>query len=107
MPHYRINDNYLHLGPEHCQLLSSQTETHRQKAVKMDMQKIILMGRKYPCEECDNKFTEKGSLNKHQKSVHMGKKYPCGECGRQFKKKISLNEHQKSVHRVMIYSCNL
>ena len=61
------------------------------------------MAQTFQCEECDFRFTEKGSLTKHQQSVHIGKKYPCKECDYQAKWK---SEHQQSVHMGKKYPCD-
>ena len=35
---------------------------------------------KIPCDHCDYKATERGSLLKHIKSLHEGIKFPCEQC---------------------------
>ena len=60
---------------------------------------------KYPCEDCDYKFTKKVGLAKHHQSLHMGKKYPCKECDYKFTQKGNLTRHQKSVHMGKKYPC--
>ena len=111
VPLYRINNNYLHLGPEQClnywllSVVFSYKKTGRQKAVKMATQKSNLtpqklslqLGKKYLCEECGFKVTKKSHLTRHQQSVQMGKKYPCEECDNKFTLKSSLTRQQQSV----------
>ena len=35
---------------------------------------------KFPCNQCDYKPTNKGSLLRHIKSIHEGVKFPCDQC---------------------------
>ena len=35
---------------------------------------------KYPCNQCNLKFSQPGHLKAHQMSVHKGIKYSCNQC---------------------------
>ena len=99
VPLDRINDNCLHLGPEHwlnywlLSVVFSHKSTGTKKTVKMATQKnnitthkqSVQMGKKYPCEKCGYQATQKSHLTKHQQSVHMGKIYLCEESDYQAK----------------------
>ena len=46
------------------------------KTHKMSVHEMV----KYPCNQCESKFTRKGDLNRHKMSVHENIKYPCNQC---------------------------
>ena len=50
-------------------------------------------GVKYACNQCDQQFTQRGSLKTHIQSVHEGVKYPCNQCTYQATRKGHLTEH--------------
>jgi hypothetical protein len=33
----------------------------------------------FPCDECDYRAAQKGSLRNHKRAMHNGERYPCGE----------------------------
>ena len=37
-------------------------------------------GKRYSCDQCDYKATQKSSLIRHQQSVNKGIKYSCNQC---------------------------
>ena len=53
----------------------------------------------YPCNLCDYKATQQGSLKKHIESVHEKVKYPCNLCEYKATEKGHLKRHIKSVHK--------
>jgi predicted RNA-binding Zn-ribbon protein involved in translation (DUF1610 family) len=61
-------------------------------------QQSVHMVRQFPCQECGNQLSEKGSLTKHQKSAHVSIEYPCEQCDYQAPRKSHSSSHQKSVH---------
>ena len=54
-----------------------------QGSLNMHMQ-TVHEGLKFPCDECDKQFTQKGYLNVHMKSVHEGKTFICDKCEKRF-----------------------
>jgi hypothetical protein len=58
--------------------------------------------RKYTCDICQNMFTTKSSLVRHQR-VHTGvKPFKCGLCQKEFAMKINLKAHLRNIHSVDI-----
>ena len=56
-----------------------------------------------PCEQCDYKATQKGTLLTHIKSNHEGVKYSCEQCDYKATWKRSLFIHIKSFHEGVMY----
>ncbi|CAH0757579.1 unnamed protein product [Diatraea saccharalis] len=54
----------------------------------------------FKCSFCDHACRDSSSLRKHQ-SVHLGisKKYPCQECSNRYDTKARLQDHIKRAHR--------
>ena len=53
---------------------------------------------KHPCNQCDYKATEKGSLKKHIESVHEKVKYPCHQCEYKATTKGNIQRHIQKKH---------
>ena len=47
---------------------------------------------RYPCDQCDYKATEKGSLKKHIDAVHGDVRYSCDQCDYKSKWKDNLKK---------------
>ena len=54
-------------------------------------------GVKYPCDQCDYKATQKGSLLSHIKSKHEGVKYPCDQGDDKATQKSNLLIHSQHI----------
>lgn len=64
---------------------------------------IYVNGFQFKCDECDNNFTLKRSLQLHVKTVHLRmKEYLCYECSRAFAKKFTLNCHIQRRHAYLV-----
>ena len=55
-------------------------------------------GGQYPCEKCDCRAAERGSLVRHIKSIHEGERCPCEKCDCKATQRGSLGQHIKSIH---------
>ena len=60
-------------------------------------------GIKFPCNQCESKFTQNSSLKIHKMSVHDNIKYLCNLCDSKFTQKGHLNTHKMSVHESIKY----
>ena len=40
----------------------------------------IFEGEMYPCPECDKKYTDRKSLQRHINAIHEGVIFPCPHC---------------------------
>ena len=51
----------------------------------------------FACDHCENRFTQKGDLNRHN-LIHEGiKSFKCDQCEKIFRRKGHLNQH-KLIH---------
>ena len=67
-------------------------------------------GERYPCEKCDYKARERGSLRQHIKPIHEGERYTCEKCDYKATQKGSLRQHIKSIYegeRLLIHITGL
>ena len=55
-------------------------------------------GLRFPCNKCDQTYTQKGHLQTHIKSVHDGVTFVCDFCDKVFNRKDKLNTHKKNKH---------
>ncbi|XP_069068901.1 B-cell lymphoma 6 protein isoform X1 [Pleurodeles waltl] len=59
------------------------------------------------CNECDSRFSEEGSLKRHNLQMHSDKPYKCDRCQASFRYKGNLASH-KTVHTgEKPYRCNI
>jgi len=54
-------------------------------------------GVKYPCNQCDLKFTQHDNLKTHEMSVHRNVKYPCNQRDSKFSQQGNLKIHKMAV----------
>ena len=55
-------------------------------------------GVKYPCDQCNMKFSGRSYLKKHQRSVHEGIRYACNQCEYEAKWQGNLKKHKRVMH---------
>ena len=55
-------------------------------------------GNKYPCDQCNFKAIDQGSLRLHIMSIHDGAKYPCDKCNYKATQKNRLQLHKSIRH---------
>ena len=77
-------------------LLKKELEEHK---------RAVHEGVKFPCTQCDKRFTHKGNLEEHKRAVHEGVKFPCTQCDKRFTKKGYLEEHKRAVHEGVKFPC--
>ena len=54
---------------------------------------------KFPCQECDQQFQNKRSIQDHIKTVHLKEKnFKCELCPKKFSRSFNLKVHVKTVH---------
>ena len=68
-------------------------------------------GKKFSCSFCDQKFSQKSTLNEHMNAIHLPIEKllvcPVEGCRSEFKTKKYLNRHIKRVHeRIRNFKCN-
>ena len=56
------------------------------------------LSRKFLCDKCEQRFSQKSDLKKHEVAQHYGKECPCSLCGIHFSREDNLQQH-KSIHR--------
>ena len=61
--------------------------------------------KKFSCPYCDQAFSRKYDMEKHQRKHTGDKPYKCGICGKQFVQVGSLAVHMRSHTGEMPYSC--
>ena len=61
------------------------------------MQSIHDGFKKYSCEFCDYKASQKGNLQQHVQSIHVGVKYSCEFCDYKASQKGHLKQHVQSI----------
>ena len=61
---------------------------------------------KYPCDQCQYKATQQGTLKTHKLSVHKGVKYQCDQCEYKATQTTHLMTHKKSIHEGVKYQCD-
>jgi len=52
----------------------------------------------YTCNECNNSYTTKNSLNTHKTRIHGPKRFTCADCASTFAFKGDLNQHRRRKH---------
>ena len=52
----------------------------------------------HQCDQCDKKFSEKGTLRNHRRQVHEDFRYPCGDCDATYDTYDKLKEHRNISH---------
>lgn len=54
----------------------------------------------FPCDECDMKYRDKSSLNRHKLAKHSGVtcKVQCEDCGKQYTSSTNLLKHKRTHH---------
>ena len=62
--------------------------------------------RKNPCDQCDYKATNRGTLFTPVKSKHEGVRYPCDQCEFIGSTKSFLHSHKMSKHEGVKYPCD-
>ena len=60
----------------------------------------------YECEQCNQTYHDRSTLNRHIQSVHQGVKYACDQCDYQARYQSGLIEHIQSKHKDIKYACN-
>ena len=73
--------------------LKRHFESCRRKFEKYNPGAAAHEGVKYPCNQCDQKFTQQSSLQTHIQSKHEGIKYPCNQCDYQATTRGHLQTH--------------
>lgn len=59
------------------------------------------------CSQCEKRFNDRSSMNKHTRSVHANfKPHVCHECGKNFSSTSHLLEHHASHSKSKIFACN-
>ena len=56
------------------------------------------LSHKYPCDKCEQRFSHKSDLKRHEIAQHFGIEYPCSLCGFHFKREDNLQHHKRMVH---------
>lgn len=58
----------------------------------------------FACDQCEMKYRDKSSLNRHVLTKHSGVdfKVTCGECGKQYTSTTNLFKHQRIHHRELV-----
>lgn len=58
----------------------------------------------FACDQCDMKYRDKSSLNRHVLTKHSGVnfKVTCGECGKQYTSTTNLFKHQRMHHKELV-----
>lgn len=67
----------------------------RNDSIKKTTQEKELGEKKYSCDMCGKKFTEKRSIKRHFQRFHMNNEYDCNLCPKSFKTQDNLRQHQK------------
>ena len=62
--------------------------------------------KKWPCDQCSYKATEKGSMKVHNDSVHLKIKYYCDQCDHKAAGKGLLRQHVETKHLGIAYQCS-
>ena len=60
---------------------------------------------KFPCQHCDYKATQAGSLKSHIQSIHENIKFPCQQCDYKATKASNLKTHVQSIHENIKFPC--
>ena len=88
--------NHTHLY--HLKKFHNVNKYDQERFVGDKVVKLLPNGR-FQCPECDNDFSDRGSLKYHMKSQHENKKSTCHICGKTMAlSKESLKSHIKRVH---------
>ncbi|XP_057338385.1 zinc finger protein 93-like isoform X2 [Microplitis mediator] len=62
----------------------------------------------YVCKSCGKGFNALSGLNRHKKLIHgANKKYPCGQCDRKFSSKVTRDEHRRTHLDERPFACQL
>ncbi|XP_035700843.1 gastrula zinc finger protein XlCGF8.2DB-like [Folsomia candida] len=62
--------------------------------------------RPFKCTECDQAFTQKVNLVRHEKTVHRKlKDFACLQCPKKFGRKGDMVEHLRSIHAKIRHPC--
>ena len=86
-----------------CGLQYSQKNMMKEHMMTSHLQNV---DRKYPCNQCDKKFSAIKDLQEHTDVQHDGLRVSCNICNKQFTKMSHLREHIKSVHQGVRHPCN-
>ena len=66
------------------------------------------LSERYGCLECENVYPSRYSLKRHVESIHLGlRKYKCDRCDKRFTQKKSKDEHMNSHTHQRPYCCEL
>ena len=60
----------------------------------------------YECEQCNQTYHDRSTLNRHIQSVHQGVKYACDQCDYQARYQSGLIEHIQSRHEGVRFACD-
>ena len=60
----------------------------------------------YECEQCNQTYHDRSTLNRHIQSVHKGIKYVCEHCDYQGTTTSNLKHHIQSKHEGVKYACD-
>ena len=93
----------VHLSIVHGQNIGVKTESEVCEENKTKVEEKYCSGnvvdKKFKCDICNQCFTTKKHLRKHNESVHEGKKtFKCSICDASFSLKPAMKKHIKSVH---------
>ena len=59
---------------------------------------VLSVNRKYECDMCHKKYSDKRGLDRHRQSVHEGVLYVCDQCDYQARQQSHLTKHIQSKH---------
>ena len=85
-------------------MAKKKTKTAGKKPVETE-EDIESEKKKFSCPYCDQAFSRKYDMEKHQRKHTGDKPYKCGICGKQFVQVGSLAVHMRSHTGEMPYSC--
>lgn len=91
---HHINTSHKKLKPYTCQTCGSSFSTKRGLDYHYQTHRDSNERVKFPCQQCDKTFFQKGHLKLHMDTVHKRMKpYTCEECGHACSTRQSLNIH--------------
>ena len=93
-----IEEKYSCPKCNHCTVYKINVEKHI---------KIKHLGVRFPCNECDGRFTTPHVLKLHIDTIHRKIKYPCDRCDYKAKSPSALYIHKKkATHPILERNCN-